>query len=180
MIRSQIRSQGTRRFIGLGLVIVLGVTMFGDDADAKRRKRRARKKNRQPIINEKKLYERLGGQKSVGAIVDEWVRMNLADPRVASSFSPASSAPEKLARWRKGMHDQICEWAEGPCQAKGVDGELKKTQEALALDEARFLAFSDNLFKTLDKSGVPEREKNELLGRLGEYRNDLLPEEEGG
>ena len=44
---------------------------------------------------------------------------------------------------------------------------------AMKADEDRFLAYAENLFKALQKMSVPEREKNEMLGRLGEARQEL-------
>jgi truncated hemoglobin YjbI len=158
------------------LLLAIVSTSFMNDADARRHRRRVKRK-RAPIINEKKLYERIGGTKTVGEISDEWVRMNLADSRVSALFTPAAAKPEKLSKWRRGLSDQICEWTDGPCKAN-VDGELKKAEVTMAIDETQFLAFSDNLFRAMQKYNVPEREKNQLLGRLGDYRADVLPDDD--
>jgi hemoglobin len=162
----------TRKWISLLLLIVVTLGSFSQDAEARRRRRRTRTK-RAPIINEKKLYERIGGPKRMGEIVDEWMRLNLADARVAPAFVVFTTKPALLARERRNLGDQLCELADGPCTVreslkKGDDG------ETLHLDEAQFLVFGDNLFRSMQKYSVPEREKNELLGRLGETKADFV------
>lgn len=169
-------SQPMKKWISFLLLIVVTtavtLTSLSPDAEARRRRRRVRTK-RAPIINEKKLYERIGGQKRMGEIVDEWMRLNLADSRVSPAFVVFTAKPALLARERRNLGDQLCELADGPCTVKestkkGEDGDL------LHFDEAQFLVFGDNLFKSMQKFNVPEREKNELLGRLGETKADFI------
>ncbi len=154
-----------RRIVLLLTLIAFTMTSFLDDADARRRRRRSRTK-RAPIINEKKLYERIGGPKRMGEIVDEWVRLNLADARIAPAFAIFTAKPDKLTRERRGLTDHLCELADGPCKTKDA--------EELKLNEMQFLVFGDNLFKSMQKHEVPEREKNELLARLGETKGDFV------
>lgn len=157
-----------RRFFTWFVLICLLLTAVSQEADARRRRRRRAK--RPAIINEKKLYERVGGAKTVSQIVDEWMRLNLADQRIATVFAELTTHPDRLAKFRRGLNDQICEIADGPCQYKGDD--LKKAHASPSFGEDQFLIYSDNLFKSLQKHNVPEREKNELLARLNELRSD--------
>ena len=157
-----------RRILLSLMAIVLLITSYSDEADARRR-RRSRKK-RAPIINEKKLYERIGGAKGVSDIVDEWMRRSLADQKVAPFFQQTTSNPERLAKFRRSLNEQLCELADGPCQYKGP--EVKKLQSELATNEESYLLFTDHLFQSMQKQNLPEREKNEMLGRVGELRSD--------
>lgn len=147
------------------------VTLFVDESEARRRKR---PRKRAKIINEKKLYERIGGGKAVANIVDEWMRLNLADQQISFYFKDLTAKPESLARFRRQLSDQICEFGEGPCSAKGND--LQKTQPALLVKEDHFLVFADNLVRSMQKFDIAEREKNEMLARMGEYRSDVTPD----
>ena len=148
------------------------MTTFTEDADARRRRRRRARSRRAPIINEKKLYERIGGSKRFNEIIDEWMRLNLADGRIATVFTRLASAPQKLAKERKALTDQLCELADGPCSVK----DDAKNSQSLTLDNTQFLIFGDNLFRSMQKFDVPEREKNEMLGRLNELKGDFAPE----
>lgn len=162
-----------RRFTLWILLICLIVTAFADESEARRR-RRSRK--RPKIINEKKLYERIGGNKVVSNIVDEWMRINLGDNRISFYFKNLTSEPEKLARFRRQLSDQICVLSDGPCKSEN-GGVLQKAHADLLANEDHFLIFADNLFRSMQKFDVAEREKNELLARLGEYRGEAIPEQ---
>jgi hemoglobin len=111
-------------------------------------------------------------------IVDEWMRLNLADPRIASYFAKTTAKPERLQKLRRNLNEQMCELADGPCQYKG--GDMKKVHDGMNLGEDQFVPFAENLFKSMQKHGVAEREKNEMLGRLGLVRSEIVPEGASG
>lgn len=162
-----------KKWISVLLLVAVTLTSFSNDAEARRRRRRAARTKRAPIINEKKLYERIGGPKRLGEIVDEWMRLNLADSRVSPAFVVFTVKPALLARERRNLNDHLCELSDGPCTVKeatkkGEDG------DSLRMDESQFLVFGDNLFRSMQKFSIPEREKNELLGRLGETKADFV------
>ena len=146
-------------------------SLFSESAEARRRRRHRRPK-RAKIINEKKLYERIGGINAINEIVDEWIRINLADQRVASSFVNVTAKPERLGRMRRHLGDQLCEIADGPCQYKG--SEMKKAHAAMNIGDDQYLIVSDNLVRALQLKNIAEREKNELLARIGELRVDIV------
>ena len=160
-----------KRFIFLILLTTLLASAFAPNANARRRRRHSRKKHA-AIINEKKLYERLGSGKVVAGIVDEWIRLSLSDARISSSFANLVAHPEQLAKYRRRLNDQLCEVADGPCHYNGT--EMKKAHEGLKIKDEQFVAFAEDLDKALDKHAVAEREKNELLGRLGTMRGEIV------
>ena len=171
-------SPATKKWISALLLVVVTLTSFSNDAEARRRRRRAPRTKRAPIINEKKLYERIGGPKRMGEIVDEWMRLNLSDSRVSPAFVVFTAKPALLARERRNLSDQLCEISDGPCTVKestkkGEDG------DSLRMDDSQFLVFGDNLFRSMQKFSIPEREKNELLGRLGETKADFVASGKG-
>ena len=173
--KKKARVRKMQRIVVLFMLLVVTVTSLSNDAEARRRRRRHARAKRAPIINEKKLYERLGGSRRLGEITDEWMRLNLADGRVSPAFSSFTAKPDRLNRERRDLNDQLCEIADGPCQPHEREP-AKKTKDAdiLRLNEKQFLAFGDNLFKSMQKFETPEREKNELLGRLGEAKSDFV------
>ncbi len=150
------------------ILLVLGVTLTSRDVEARRRRK---KHAAQKIINEKKLYERLGGNASVVAIVDEWVRLGLSDNRVSGFFSALKAKPDRLGRFRHNLSQQICEIADGPCQYSGAD--LRKVHAPMNIGDDQFLYFSEDLYKSLLKFNIAEREKNELMARVGELKDEI-------
>lgn len=169
--RSTLRPRVAKGLVFLLAVAVL-LTSLSNDAEARRRKRHRKKSRskRAAVINEKKLFERIGGTKVLNDVVDEWLRLSLADGRVSALFAVTTAKPESLAKWRRNLNEQLCDLSDGPCQYKGPDWYL--VADGKPMQEDQSLAFAEDLFKSLQKFNVPEREKNELLGRLGALRSE--------
>lgn len=148
----------------ISILTSLLVPLFADDAEA-RRKRRRRSAKRPKIINEKKLYERIGGRDAIARTVDEWIRLALADAMLAVKLKDLASQPKELAKSRKILSDEICELADGPCTTE--DSEWVKIRTRFKMDEVTTVAFASLLSEALVSRGVGERERNEVLGRLG-------------
>lgn len=162
------------RISALLMVFTLAMTTFSDDADARRKKRRRARKVKRIVINEPKLFERIGGPKTITLVVDDWVRSSLGDERLSGSFGDTTADPGKVAKIRKTLNDQVCGLADGTGCAKP---DAKVAKEIFSLPEEKFVIFSDHLFKSLDRTGVREREKNELLAAYGEARDKTVPAE---
>jgi hemoglobin len=166
-----------RRVWSLIVAVAIGLIVVGSfSQEAQARRHRRHRKSHKAIINEPKLFERIGGSKVVSAIVDEWLRIDFADQRLGPIFADVMAKPDQLAKLRKAFAEQICEMTDGPCVEKGADP--KPAVEAMKGNEDRFLAYAENLFKAMQKMNISEREKNETLGRLGEARNELMSDSE--
>ncbi|MEK7357741.1 MAG: hypothetical protein AAB250_14915 [Bdellovibrionota bacterium] len=162
------------KFFKKALLVVCALSIFfafEDDADArKKRRRRSRGRvKRRAVINEPNLYERIGGSKSVALLVDEWVRSALADGRLSGTWGDVTAKPATVVSLRKNLNAQLCELADGPCKTG-------KNEVAPIADE-KFVVFADLLAQAMDKNDIREREKNEMLGRLG-AAHDAEGEEE--
>src|SRR3984957_18117591 len=70
---------------------------------------------------EKTLYQRLGGKKSITAVVDEFVGRVAADKRINSYFAATAADPKRLATFKMNLVDQICMASGGPCKYAGKD-----------------------------------------------------------
>lgn len=151
------------RLIVCLLIFGLFSAAFMNDADARRRRRHRAKQPK--IINEKKLYERIGGRDAITKTVDEWIRLALADATLSVSLKEIAAKPADLAKSRKLLSDEICELADGPCSTN--DSEWVKLRTRFKMNEVTTVAFASLLSDALQNRGVGERERNEVLGRLG-------------
>src|ERR1043165_1530984 len=75
----------------------------------------------QAATQNKSLYERLGGQPAVQAVVSGLVDRILADTRVNTWFAHASSTPENTAAYKAKLTDFFCQSVGGPCKYTGPD-----------------------------------------------------------
>ncbi len=152
-------------------IVVLGLFTFLttfladiDDADARRKRRR--RVQRLKVINEKSLYERIGGKEAIGKTVDEWIRLAIADAGLSERLQPLVEKPADLAKTRKRLQDELCELADGPCPQQS-ESEWVSIRSKLKLDETHTVAFTSLLSEAMQARGFGERERNEILGRLG-------------
>ena len=111
-------------------------------------------------MQQKSLYDRLGGQPAITAVVDDFVGNVAADARINRFF-----ARTDIPRLKRLLVEQICQGTGGPCTYTGRD--MKTTHAGMGITDAQFNALVEDLVKSLDKFKVPEKEKGELLGILG-------------
>jgi hypothetical protein len=149
-------------FTALLILVLLMTVAAPDEAEARRR---WRKRKALPVINEKKLIERIGGAAVLRGVVDDWTKRVLSDSTLGRAIEGLSTNPASLQRFRTWLQDQTCELADGPC----TPAELKGLEQAVwvRMTENEFLVFADHLVVSLETARVGEREKNELLARWG-------------
>lgn len=117
---------------------------------------------------EPSLYDRLGGQDAIAAVVDEMLKNVVADRRINRFFAEA----DHLTRLRSLLIEQICQATGGPCTYSGRS--MQDAHRGLGISDADFAALVEDLVRALDALGVPAREKNELLALLAPMRADIV------
>jgi hemoglobin len=124
------------------------------------------------FAKDKTLYERLGGKKSITAVVDAFVGNVAGDARINSFFKADVADPKRLAKFKKNLVDQICQASGGPCKYTGKD--MKTAHAGMGVSGADFNALVEDLVAALDKFHVGDKEKNELLGILGPMKSEIV------
>ena len=119
------------------------------------------------MADKKSLYERLGGQPAIVAVVDDFVGNVAADTRINSFFKTTD-----IPRLKRLLVEQICAGTGGPCKYTGRD--MKSAHRGMKITDAQFNALVEDLVKTLDKFKVPAKEKGELLAILGPMKPDIV------
>jgi hemoglobin len=115
----------------------------------------------------KTLYDRLGGQPAIVAVVDDFVGNVAADTRINAQFANTS-----IPRLKVLLVEQICAGTGGPCKYTGRD--MKSAHRGMNITDAQFNALVEDLVKTLDKFKVPKKEQGELLAILGPMKPEVV------
>ena len=118
-------------------------------------------------MQQKSLYERLGGQGAIVAVVDDFVGRVAADNRIKKFFGKTD-----IPRLKRLLVEQICAGTGGPCTYTGRD--MKSAHAGMGINDAQFNALFEDLVKSLDKFKIPEKEKGELLGILGPMKPSIV------
>ena len=116
---------------------------------------------------QKSLYERLGGQPAIVAVVDDFVGNVAKDKRINGYF-----AKTDIGRLKARLVEQICMGTGGPCYYSGRD--MKSTHAGMGIRTADFNALVGDLGKTLKKFKVPKKEQGELVAILAPMKRDIV------
>jgi hemoglobin len=135
------------------------------------------------------LYERLGGEKGVSAIVEDFVNRAMADPRVnwerkgvkrggiglhRGQSREWSASDENLANLKKHLVQFIAVATGGPPTYEGK--EMKQAHSGLHISNPEFDAAVGDLKATLDKFHTPVEDQKELLAIIESTRLQVVEE----
>ncbi len=114
------------------------------------------------------LYDRLGGQDAIKAVVKDLVEENVAkDTRINVRFANAD-----LPHLEQMLTEQICQGTGGPCTYTGKD--MKTAHQGMKITDEDFAALVEDLKKSLDKFKVPAKEQNDLLNVLAPMKPEIV------
>jgi len=137
----------------------------------------------------KDLYSRLGGDKGLAMIVDDFVNRSMADPRVnwtrknvkraSFGFHKGESIERKLSdgdvvKMKTHILQFLAVATGGPTIYTGRD--MKEAHKGLQISNAEFDASVGDLKATLDKLAVPTDDQKELLALVESTRPQVVEE----
>lgn len=118
-------------------------------------------------IDNRPLYNRVGGKESLTAIIDDFLTRVAADKRISAYFAHANRP-----RLVQLLVEQICQATAGPCTYAGKD--MKAAHQGMGISAEDFDALLQDLAASLDTFKVGEREKDELLVLLRPMKMDIV------
>jgi len=125
---------------------------------------------------QKSLYERLGGEAAIKAVVDDFVGRAAGDPKVnfTRKGTPQEwkATPENVDHLKKGLVDFVGMATGGPQKYTGRS--MKDVHKGMAITEEEFNALAADLKATLDKFKVPAKEQDELLKAVAGTAPDIV------
>jgi len=152
------------KFLGLLAICTLACTPKGDQ--------KADSAEQSAAASTPTLYDRLGGTPVLTAVVDSFVGHVMADTRINKYFQRIADDTVATQGFKRKLVEQLCQGASGPCTYSGLD--MKSAHQGMNLTDADFDALLEDLVRALDAEGVSQRNKNELLGVLGQMRGDIV------
>jgi len=129
-----------------------------------------------PLTTERTLYDRLGGENAIRAVIDDFVARAADDPKVnftrkgtAAEWKPT---PEAVDHLKKMLVDLTVQATGGPQRYKGKD--LKESHRDMRITQDEFDASVADLKASLDKFNVGAREQDELLAIVKSKAGDIV------
>ncbi len=113
------------------------------------------------------LYERLGGTAGITAIANDIVDFHLNNPRIAPRYADSDVAAVKHA-----VATYFIAGSGGPSVYEGKD--MLTAHRGMNIDDAEFVAALDDAMAALDKHGIGQREKEEVLFILYGMKGEIV------
>ena len=133
------------------------------------------------------LFERLGGEKGLTAIVDDFTPRAMEDPRVnwnregisegglfarRTSSAQWQATPENVARLKKHIIQFLALATGGPAKFDGKP--MKAAHAGMKISNPEFDAVIGDLKASLDKFQIPNKEQKELLAIVESTRPEIV------
>ncbi|TVQ91145.1 MAG: group 1 truncated hemoglobin [Chromatiaceae bacterium] len=118
---------------------------------------------------EASLYERLGGETQIRAIVTDIVANHHHNPTISPRYRHTKRSDAELIDL---VSDLIGSGTGGPQVYNGMD--MRTAHSGMNINEAEFVAVLDDILAGLTQHGVGEREKAELLAIAYGMKEDIV------
>lgn len=123
--------------------------------------------------SQKPLWERLGGEPAVRAVVKDFVTAAAPDPKVNffrdGKFKLDAEGVKQLEQY---LVEMVSQTTGGPLKYTGRS--MKKAHEGMKITDAEFDALAGHLVAVLKKYNVPKAETDELLAIVASTRKDIV------
>lgn len=113
------------------------------------------------------LFQRLGGVEGIQTVSSAVLQRMSTDPRTKRTFDGIN-----LRTLSASLAAHLCKVADGPCVYEGET--MRNAHADLGLGGSEFETTVQMLRDELDRAGVPQGAKNELLRRLAPSRRDIV------
>tara|TARA_R110002126_G_scaffold172463_5_gene321204 strand:+ start:345 stop:767 length:423 start_codon:yes stop_codon:yes gene_type:complete len=112
------------------------------------------------------LYQRLGADEGIAAIVDGLLFEIEHDERIVHHF-----ADSDIGRFRAMLAEQLCDLTGGPCQYSGST--MQESHTGFNISLADYDALVEGLIKVMQRRQISISDQNALLGLLAPMYKDI-------
>ena len=120
-----------------------------------------------PQLDRRPLYEQLGGEPGLAALVDAFLHELARDPDAAPHFRGAD-----IGRFRAQLTLHLCETFDGPCRYEGAP--LAEVHRGMRIRQREFNAVVEDLVRAMEARGIATPVQNRVLARLAPLREQVV------
>lgn len=113
------------------------------------------------------LFQSLGGSAGISRVVDDFMVIWQADPRIRARLADAD-----LPHLGAMLKEQIGQLSGGPVAYTGKS--MQAIHDGLNIRNAEFNAVAEDLQTAMDKSGISPSVQNRLLAKLAPMQRDIV------
>ncbi len=121
-------------------------------------------------MNQKTLYERLGGYDAISAVCNNLVDRLQGDPQLGRFWQ--NRGTDGMKRERQLLVDFICAGAGGPMYYTGRD--MKLSHKGMRISESDWAVFLKHADATLKAFNLPQAEYDEVVAFVQSTKADIV------
>ena len=123
-------------------------------------------------MNEKSLYERLGGYEGITAIVEEFMPRLQGDPQLGRFWE--NRGDDGIARENQLLIDFLCANAGGKTFYSGRD--MKTAHKGMKISKSDWAILISHCAATMEAVKASKTECDEVVGFLSSFENEIVEE----
>ena len=123
-------------------------------------------------MENKPLFERLGGSAGIEHIVDEVAKRHLANPTIRARFVPFLEPPEKLLQLKVHLARFLELGSGGPQRYSGRD--MKSAHRGMNISPAEYVAALDDIMASLTSAGIDDQTRNDVLALAWSLKGEIV------
>lgn len=124
------------------------------------------------VVEEKTIYEKLGGAEGISGAVEQIVARHLENEDIKHYFLPLTENPEYFKQFKQHVKDFLAAGTGGGTEYTGRD--MSGAHKDLNISEAEFLTGIDDILFVLDANKVDRVSRNELLATLYSMKDAII------
>lgn len=121
-------------------------------------------------MNQKSLYERLGGYDGVAAFVEDLLPRLQGDSQLGRFWQ--NRGEDGIAREKQLLIDYLCSSAGGPVYYTGRD--MKISHKGMKIGESDWSMFLEHAGATIKALGVPQQESDDVVAFVLSLKDDIV------
>ncbi|MBB3232580.1 group I truncated hemoglobin [Halomonas stenophila] len=118
------------------------------------------------------LYERLGGERGIAALVEDIVETHMQNPRIQARFLPYREDPAHLEEVKGHLRDFLSSGSGGPQEYRGRS--MPEAHRGMNINEAEYMAAVDDILDVLDRHGIDPQTRLEVLGIAYSLKGEIM------
>ena len=122
-------------------------------------------------MQNRSLFERLGGAPGIASLVDDIVDLHLNNPAISARFRPYLETPEKLALTKKHTCAFLAAGSGGPAEYTGRA--MRDVHRGMNVSEAEYMAVIDDVLAALQKNGADEQTQKDCLAIVYAMKSEM-------
>ncbi|WP_163574455.1 group I truncated hemoglobin [Halomonas faecis] len=118
------------------------------------------------------LYERLGGESGIAALVDDIVEAHMQNPTIQARYLPTQDDPVHFEELKGHLRDFLSAGSGGPAEYRGRS--MPEAHRGMNIGEAEYMAVTDDILAVLDRHGVDPQTRQEMLGIAYSLKDEIM------